>query len=294
MTRNGLFLGIDGGGTRCRARITDTAGTLLGEAVAGPANTRLGIERVFREIVAACEAALVQAGLPRSALGRLRAGLGLAGLNLASERVRIESHPHPFALVVAASDAHVACLGAHDGADGAIMIVGTGSAGYGIVGGRTLTVGGWGFNVGDQGSGAMIGRAAIRQSLLAHEEVLPPCPFIRAVMARFDNDPDKVVQWGDRATPRDYAALAPLVLEFADRDDPIALAIVTRAAADTARFLDVLVRAGATKVALVGGLAQSLTPHLPQQVQAILVEPKGDALAGALLMARRARTSTGA
>jgi glucosamine kinase len=283
-----LFVGIDGGGTSCRARIANAAGERLGEGRAGSANTRLGLEHVFKEIVAACRAALADAGLRPDAISRLHAGLGLAGLNLESERAKVAAHPHPFATTVAESDAYIACLGAHAGADGAILIVGTGSCGLGIVRGRAFLVGGWGFQVSDQGSGAIIGRDAVRQALLAFDAVIPATPLSRAVMARFDDDPEQVVLWGDRAKPADYAALAPLAIEHAEHGDPLAMAIVSAAAEDAARLIRALRAAGAPKIALVGGLAGPITPYLPAETRAVLTDPKGDALDGALLMARQA------
>lgn len=283
-----LFLGVDGGGTSCRACIANATGERLGEGRAGSANSRLGLERVFEEIVAACRAALFDAGLPPETVSRLHAGLGLAGLNLESERAKVAAHPHPFATMVAEGDAYIACLGAHAGADGAILIVGTGSCGLGIVQGRAFLVGGWGFEVSDHGSGAILGREAVREALLAHDAVIPPTPFSRAVMARFDDDPEEVVLWGDRARPADYAAIAPLAFEHAARGDVLARPIVEVTAGDVARLIRALRVSGAPGVALVGGLAGPITPWLPADARALLVEPKGDALDGALLMARQA------
>jgi glucosamine kinase len=283
-----LLLGVDGGGTSCRARIANAAGGRLGEGRAGPANSRLGLEQVFREIIAACRSALADAGLPPETISRLHAGLGLAGLNLESERAKVTAHPHPFASLVAEGDAYIACLGAHAGADGAILIVGTGSCGLGIVGGRTFLVGGWGFQVSDQGSGAIMGREAVRQALLAHDAVIPATPFSRALMARFEHDPELVVLWGDRAKPADYATFAPLAFEHAACGDALARAIVEATAEDVAKLIRALRAAGAPSVALVGGLAGPIAPWLPDDARAVLVEPKGDAVDGALLMARRA------
>ena len=283
-----LFLGVDGGGTSCRACIANAAGERLGEGRAGSANSRLGLEHVFEQVVAAGRAALADAGLPPETISRLHAGLGLAGLNLESERAKVAAHPHPFATMLAEGDAYIACLGAHAGADGAILIVGTGSCGLGIVGGRTFLVGGWGFEVSDHGSGAIMGREAVRQALLAHDAVIPATPFSGAVMARFGDDPEQVVLWGDRAKPADYAAFAPLAFEHAGRGDVLAQAIVEVTAGDVARLIRALCAAGAPSVALVGGLAQPIVPWLPADARALLVAPKGDALDGALFMARRA------
>src|SRR6266550_7396029 len=79
-TKGTTYLGIDGGGTRCRARIEDENGKVLGAASSGPATTRIGFEKAWRSIMEATEAAAAQAGLTGEDFARMRAGIGLAGL----------------------------------------------------------------------------------------------------------------------------------------------------------------------------------------------------------------------
>ncbi len=167
MVNQPLFLGIDGGGTICSARIMDADGRVLGEGRAGSANTRLGIERAFGEITAATVRALAEAGRDESHLSRLHAGAGLAGLTLESDMEEVARYPHPFASLTASTDAYVACLGAHGGQNGGILVLGTGSCGCAITDEGTVTVGGWGFNLSDHGSGAHVGLEAVRRALLA-------------------------------------------------------------------------------------------------------------------------------
>lgn len=281
------MIGVDGGGSRCRARLSDIDGRDLGEGSAGPANTRLGLESTFAAIGAACEQALRQAGLPASELSRLHAGLGLAGLNLTAERTRLKAYPHPFASMVAASDGYVACLGAHGGADGGVVILGTGSCGCVVRGGRCCHVGGWGFRLGDQGGGAQLGLQALRQALLAHENQRPQTLFGRHLLSRFGDNPEHVLQWADTATPGDYAALAPAVFRYAEQGDPLARELVAAAATGAARLIAAVRGHGAPRIALLGGLAAPLLPYLSEAVRTVLTEPVGDALSGALLMIRR-------
>lgn len=282
-----LYLGIDGGGSTCRARLCDTGGNILGEGRAGAANTLLGVESVFSEIEAAATAALGAAGLGAETLPRLHAGLGLAGLSLESERARLRSHAHPFATAAIETDAHIACLGAFGGRDGAILVVGTGTCGCAILDGEEKTVGGWGFAVGDQGSGAAIGRAAVREAVLAHDKVIPETAMTTAVMKHFDGSPEQAVLWAQTAQPRDYAAFAPQVLEMAASGDVAARRILQRAVQALGRFVRALVDRGAPQVALVGGLAGPIAPWLPEDITKFLVRPSGDALDGAILLARR-------
>ncbi len=281
-----LFVGVDGGGTRCRARVCNAAGERLGEGMAGSANIRLGFERTFEEVERACSEALRQAGIAAEALSRVHAGLGLAGL-FRSERDAVLAYPHPFAGVVADTDGHVACLGAHGGADGAILVVGTGSGGYAVIAGEALSIGGCGFQLADQGSGAALGRDAVRRALWAFEGVVAGTSLTRAVMARFHDSTEEAVRWGDAAKPKDFAALAPLVFEHAAQGDALARELIGAAATELAQIIAALHRRGAPAVALVGGLARPIAPYLPGPAQALLVEPAGDALDGALLMARQ-------
>jgi glucosamine kinase len=290
MTPAPLFVGVDGGGTGCRARIEDTNGRVLGTGIAGPAALRLGVERALAEVQVACRAALADAGLGEDALSSVRAAVGLAGVGRKGALEDLIQQPHPFQSVVYTHDATIACIGAHGGRDGGIVIVGTGSVGFAVIGERDIRVGGYGFPISDEGSGADLGLHAIRLALRAHDERIVGTKLTHDVMMRFRNDPFEAVAWMDKATATDYASFAPLVMRHADDGDSIARRIVR----DAAEQIDGLVRrlseCGAARIALLGGLASSIDPWLAPDVQRRLVTPEGDAVNGALHIARRART----
>lgn len=283
-----LFIGVDGGGTRCRARLVDEAGRVLGEGTAGAANARLK-EAGFAEMMKACRAALAAAGLGEADFARTHAGLGLAGTQQAWDRDFVLSQPAPFASVSLDTDAYAAWLGAFRGADGAILIVGTGSCGLAVVGGTRINVGGWGDDIGDDGSGMAIGRMAIRRALWALEGMAPMTPLAEAILDRFGRDPPNAVEWAARATPGDYAAFAPAVFDHAERRDALALGVVLEAAADVSRLIARLLEVGAGSVAMIGGVFPRILPWLPPPYQAVCVAPAGDAADGGILMARMAR-----
>src|SRR5436190_1059620 len=71
------------------------------------------------------------------------------------------------------NDATIACLGAHGGYDGGVVLVGTGSVALAIVNGREIRIGGYGFPISDEGSGAALGLAALRLALKAHDGRIP-------------------------------------------------------------------------------------------------------------------------
>jgi glucosamine kinase len=283
-----LVIGVDGGGTGCRARIEDAEGRVLGTGNGGPAALRLGIDRSMAAVEEVSRAALADAGLPAEALGATDAAIGLSGLGRKGFRERLHARPHPFRSVRYLEDAIIACVGAHGGRDGGIVILGTGSVGLAMVEGREIRVGGYGFPVSDEGSGAVLGLEAVRLALRASDGRRPATAFTRDVMSRFDGDPFEVVAWMDRATATDYATLAPLVMRHATEGDPVASGIVRGAAAQVDDIVRRLVEQGAPRIALLGGLASSMTPWLAADAHARLCPAEGDALDGALNLARHA------
>ena len=196
--KTALFLGIDGGGSGCRVRLCDGAGNVIGQGEAGAANTLLGLAKVFGEIRAATFEALAQAGLPADTIAQLHAGAGLAGLSMARERDALATYPHPFATLRAEADAYAACLGAHGGDDGGIVVAGTGSCGLALVGDKVHTVSGWGFALSDQGGGAALVRTALRRALSEHDGIVGSTPLGRRIMAHFQNHPEAIF-FGRRA-----------------------------------------------------------------------------------------------
>lgn len=287
-----LFLGIDGGGTGCRARIADASGRVLGEGSAGPANLTIGIERATAAILDAARAALAAAELPEKTLTQLHAGIGLAAANSPQHLASITGSALPFRTMAVRSDAEIACLGAHGG-DGAILILGTGSQGFLMKDGVGRGLGGWGFLLSDTGSGAVLGHRAARRALLGHEGVLPASRFTAAVMARYNGDPATMLEWALKALPRDWGALAPLVFDHADAGDPVAGELVAESVAEVCALLDRLVALGAERIALLGGMVPAYRPRLPQRFDRVIVEPRGDALDGALRLARAAAVAEG-
>jgi glucosamine kinase len=279
-----ITLGVDGGGTRCRARLRDGAGRLLGEAEGGLANVYQDFEGALRSIAETARAACAAAGLPEDATRTFRAGLGLAGVTDPARADAVARAGLPFSSVTVDNDAVIACLGAHAGGDGGIVISGTGSAGLALVGGRRHAIGGWGFALGDDGSGAMIGRAGLRRAILAHDGLAANTPLTDSLLAAFADVP-AMVDWARTALSRDYGRFAPQVFEAARAGDPHGRAIIDEAALAIAAMVANLVAAGAPRVVLVGSVARALEGDLPAYARARLAAPLADPLDGAILLA---------
>lgn len=279
-----FFLGIDGGGSRCRARIRDEEGLLIAEAAGGASNIYQDFDGALETITRTARQAAQKAGLETTAL---HAGLGLAGLITSVGAARIESARLLFASVASDNDAYAACLAAFGARDGGIVIAGTGSIGFALIGGERHMVGGWGFALGDHGSGAWLGHHAVRRAALAIDGLLQPTRLIEEVLSKVGRTRFDLSRWSEQAAPKDYAEMAPLVFTCAARGDVVGMTIVIEGAAAISNLARALLARGAGHVCLLGGLREVYPPYLDADVKHALVAPEADAMDGAIMMARR-------
>jgi glucosamine kinase len=281
-----LLLGVDGGGTHCRARLCSLNATELGEAVTGPANIRLGLDQSLNSVVQAVQQCLTQAGLASRDLPRITACLALAGASEPAALAAAQARKFPFGQTMITTDARAACIGAHAGKPGGVIVTGTGTIGWAEPGGRR--VGGWGLQVSDEGSGAWIGCEALRRVLWAHDGRIPWSGLLHALFDRFKRDPHAIVRFSSEALPRDFGALAPIVVEHAKQNDPAGVELMQVAARHIDGLAGRLVALGARKLVLVGGLAPIMVDWISDTTRGHLVRPEGDALDGAVRLARSA------
>ncbi len=282
-----LFIGVDAGGSHCRARLTDETGEILGTGQSGPANTRIGLEALHTILLETCAQATTAAGLTTSEIATIHAGMGIAGITRLGMKQQLRERSFPFASLTLSSDAVIANLGAHHGADGATLIIGTGSIGIIKLGEDSFSIGGYGFPISDEGSGAALGLSAIRHALRALDGRTKPTPLSHDITKQFDHVTARVVAWMDEATPASYARFAPLVMDHAENGDEIALSIVRDAALHVEKFVETIFAKGAPRCALVGGLSARLKPWLRARIVAQISDALGDPLDGALLLAGR-------
>ncbi|MFN4154256.1 MAG: BadF/BadG/BcrA/BcrD ATPase family protein [Paracoccaceae bacterium] len=278
-----LFLGIDGGGTGCRAAVADQAGRVLGRGQGGPANIASDPETARNNILAAARQAMTAAlGATEAERGmpHLVAGLGLAGANAAGAAGRLRL-ALPFARARIETDAVAAAKGALAGDDGIVAAMGTGSV-YAVQQHGTIRCfGGWGLVLGDEGSGAHLGRAALSLALRAVDGLAPMTAFLQRLLDDHGGAAG-VVSFALTARAADFAQLAPRIVQS---DDPSAVALWRSCTAEVAATLSHLREATPLPVTFIGGLGPSYAAALSQFPQ---VGAKGTALDGALLLAREA------
>lgn len=281
-----FVLGIDGGGTGCRAALASPDGRILARAGSGAANIRTDLASARAHIVEAARRAFVEAGQDPESLARTPAVLGLAGANVGTYRQQVQAIL-PFRESLVESDAEIALEGAVGSGDGAIAVLGTGSAYRVRRCGVSRAVGGWGFQVGDQASGARVGRDLLEQTLLAYDGIGEASALTREIMAVFRDNPEDLVEFTVAAKPGDYGGFAPKVFDYAAEGDVVARSIVGKAVADVEGALGALGLREGDVLCLLGGLAGFYAPLLAARYQPLLREPRGDALLGAVRMAAR-------
>ena len=265
-----IVVGVDGGGTKTRVLVADERGKTLAEADGPASAVRPG---------QADRSATVIADTVRQALGEAELGLivprvlcvGVAGVGREPERQALWQALAALEIadeVVVHADATIALDDAFSDGVGVLLIAGTGSVAFGR--GPTGTIarcGGWGPNIGDEGSGAWIGRRALSVVTAASDGREPDTALTGAILTAAQvNDVNDLIAWAASATPAALATLAPAVISEADAGDLRANAILSMAAEELVLHVRALARQlfmderAAVPVALTGGLLRRGAP----------------------------------
>lgn len=293
---NTCLIGVDGGGTTCRVALV-WAGRRH-EVRLGPANARTDRAGAI---------ATVRAGIRQvTALARIGAGqpvrthVALAGIMSAADERAVArglglDHvtAHVTAHVTVSDDQVSTVAGALSGADGAVAGIGTGSFLARRSGGRLAFVGGWGLELGDEASGAWLGRGLLAATLHVADGLMPGTDLTETIRARFGTAPD-IVAFAARAGPGDFAELAPLIVAAAADGDGVAQGLMRDGAGYIGRGLAALGRNAGEPVCLSGGLGPAYAPWLADELRASLCPPRGSALDGALWLAGQGMSEPGA
>ncbi len=286
-----LFIGIDGGGSKCRAIITDDNSNVLGCGVSGPANAFQNLMLCQQSIIEAAEKALVSANINVSRISELIAGIGLAGVNVPSALKAMLQWQHPFAQLHLTNDLHIACLGAHGGDNGAIIVTGTGSCGYRSVNEQSLMLGGYGLGIGDQASGAWFGQQLVKHVLLSLDKLAPATQMSTLLLNKLNcHHSLAIVESVANQSASFYGQLAVIVFEAAADNDALALSIVQQASDYISAIAQRLCQDQSLDLAMIGGLALTLKPYLSDDVASQLVRPNMPPEMGAILYAKQQMT----
>ena len=257
-------MGIDGGGSQVRVVITTPDLTVVSSAQGGSANPNsAGRDAAAQAIQETVWTALADA---RLGFGEIAAvGVGIAGTVTTRDWVReTVVAALPTAAIAIASDFEIALIGAQGERLGVLILAGTGSVAFGInEAGESAQVGGWGYLLGDEGSGYSLGLKALQAVVRAADGRDQATSLTQVVLATLQlSTPQDLIQWiyAPNRT-RDIARLAPLVLDAAN--DPVARRIVVESLDELKLAAQTVIRRLKIKspvFAFAGGLLTEMNP----------------------------------
>lgn len=284
---NEIYIGVDGGGTKCKA-VVWIDGEIKGEGLGGGANPYQNLDRAKDSITTACQLALVDAGLKATHVRDCVAGLGLAGVNIPGPRKAMKAWDHPFKEMYLTGDLHTACLGAHGG-DGAILVTGTGSCGFAHVGEESLMLGGYGFPLGDQASGAWMGLKIVEAALLSFDGLGPKTTLEAWVEEKLELSGGLVeaIEYLAGKPSSEYAQLALGGFNEAKAGDEVAKTIVLEGTAYVNEISRKLKNFGAPAMSMIGGIGFLWKEWVDEDVLDFVVEPNEQPEVGAVYFAQK-------
>lgn len=312
-TQPHFWLGIDGGGTNCRAAIGSPDGKVLGEGQAEAANLlRVGLDNAVANIKKAVHQACDRAGIEAAQI--TAACIGLAGVSQPGyhqQMLEALKKALPISDISLETDARVALAGATNNSPGVVIIAGTGSIACGVnARGHFARSGGWGPIMGDEGSGSYIGRRALEAVMMAWDHRGKPTSMREPVLKHFgvSTPPELTTVIYDSSAkekgevPARIAQLSRIAVRAAEEGDQVAQEILAAAAKELAKTTIAVIKQLQMEqetfpVAYVGGVFEAgelILKLLREEIQRVapnaeIAPPLESPVIGAVKMAQARR-----
>ncbi|MFF2889715.1 N-acetylglucosamine kinase [Paenibacillus sp. NPDC057967] len=295
------YLGIDGGGSKTLAVVSDGTGRILGRGISGCGNHQLGVELADRNIREAAEMALAAAGLKQDDIAYAMFGLAGADREADFQILRPMVAAMGYAKYGIVCDTVIGLRAGTRQSDGVVLICGSGTNCYGMnAAGEELQVGGFGYEFGDFGGGTELAKEAFRAVIRAWEGREKPTALTELILnaAGYDNVSDMFHGFLDEGKRAPHT-FAKLLFQVADRDE-MARAILERqgrelGCAASAVIHKLKMEADTFEVVLAGSIltrgdGQYVVPFIERQVKEAAPDCRLRTLdlepaAGALLLA---------
>ena len=239
------IIGIDGGGTKTAGLLTTETGEHIAKVQAGPSNYHVvGTEQthdVLKEIILELSA---HVGSPK--IDSIHFCLGMAGLGRAEDKIVIGQICDEIGVNknrILTHDAHIALVGGTGKQEGVIVISGTGSIVYGIgEDGKEVRAGGWGYLLGDEGSGYDIALKGLQAVARAADKREKPTQLTKMILNKLELDePNDLIRWTHAAGRDKIAQLASIVFEAVEIGDTKAEEIIDSAFSELACAVETVI-----------------------------------------------------
>ena len=278
------FIGVDGGGSGTRVVIANADQKILALAEGTPSALGQGIKKAWKSIMDTLAQAFSNENISVPMLSECAIGLGLSGANNIIWKNEFYLRNPGFKKIIVDTDGFTTLLGAHAGAPGIIVAVGTGSVGMLLNNSKERKdVSGWGFPSGDEASGAWLG---LRAASLAQKSIdgrRVHSTLSDAVLNYCGKTPEAFLAWLGNANQNNFATLAPLVFQTASTDSD-SLKLLNKAGVEIAQMIKALDPKKEFSLSLCGRLGEALIPYLPDDLKNRNQKAKGDSTLGALHM----------
>lgn len=288
--RSQFYAGIIFRNQQIELRLESDAGDVLGERKLSLPTEPLESKIFWALICGVLEELIVPRSTGGLPLEKIHVALGFDLRHPSQYRKSLLAESPGFCSLESASNFHMTLLGAHAGEPGLLLSINSRVVAQSFDASRlSHRMGGWGFPF-DVGGTAWLGWMALSQSLalldgrntddfsdsLLHQSVLDFC----------GSNPEKIREWLDQADTSAYEALSKMVIEFAHKQDTAASRLVLHAVEEIGKLLLALDKDQVLPLSLCGDQAPEIKPFLPDWLKKWVVEPKGPATQGAILLAR--------
>jgi N-acetylglucosamine kinase-like BadF-type ATPase len=231
MDGNIFFIGIDSGGTKTELLIQNKDNKSVFSKKYNSLHYSVhGSDKVSNHLYEIITASLNEAGLEIENCKGIC--IGLAGAREEEDKNRIKQKVSKllgFKKIIIESDSVIALQGAFNGEDGLILICGTGSILLGLIENKPVRIGGWGWKLGDFGSGYEIGKYAIKNLIEEYDCGRKPSALSKAIEKKFAID-EKTLLKNIYHKNFNFQNIVPVILEYAGKKDKTASRIIDTAA----------------------------------------------------------------
>ncbi|WP_207903099.1 BadF/BadG/BcrA/BcrD ATPase family protein [Rheinheimera sp. D18] len=284
-------IAIDGGGSKTLARLTNNITGERWQQQAGPASLTNDFALAITNINQLTRGVCQQAGISSQ---QAFAVMGLAGAgNPQQQQLASEQLSGHYANFLLTTDAKTSLYGANLGQPVLVVALGTGSVAMRLLAdGSEHQVGGWGFNIGDEGGGAWLGKQAVRELLWQIDSLAGiSSPLLQQIAVQIGNNAASLLPWLKTASPAEFAALTPLIFNHAWQC-PLAANLLQRHVDAVQQLVFSAREQFDLPVVLLGGLAEVTKPLLTEHCRTLLQPALGTALDGAYILASQLSSSS--
>lgn len=292
------IIGVDGGGTKTTAILANREGQIVAKKEVGPSNYQVAGKKKFKRLVLDIIDNLTGSShIKKSEISKI--SLGLAGVGRENEKKEVHGILRDIGFdSIVENDAVIALMGALGGKPGVVIIAGTGSIALGKNDKDEIArAGGWGYILGDEGSGFYIGKNALIYALKEYDGRGEKTILTEMINKKLKiSNIEEVVPliYSGKLTKTEVAGLAKLVFEASRKKDKIANIILNEAGKELGLLAYAVIRklefkSKSIDMSLIGGIFKE-KEHLLEPMRAVIpyninfIEPRFPPVVGAFLM----------